>query len=67
MNFRHAATLALAALLAQPAPAVALTLGGSSSKCDPTIQSCAPATGCGSGIGSGASSCTASTVTDRGR
>ena len=62
MNFRHAATLALAALLAQPAPAVALTLGGSSSKCDPTIQSCAPATGAGIGTGGGGggggSSCT---------
>ena len=66
MNFRHAATLVLAALRTQPVPAVALPLGGPPPNA-PAIQSCAPATGCGSGIGSGASSCTASTVTDRGR
>lgn len=63
MNFRHAATLALAARppLQWHSPWAAPPPNA------PAIQSCAPARGCGSGIGSGASSCTASTVTDRGR
>jgi YD repeat-containing protein len=60
--------LCIAALLAHATPASAASapgLGGGSSKCDPTVQSCAPGTGGGidlggGGGGGGGGSCTPS-------
>jgi RHS repeat-associated protein len=50
------ALLCIAALLAHATPASAASapgLGGGSSKCDPTVQSCAPGTGGGIDLGGG--------------